>query len=62
MKAYLVTTAALFGLLAVAHLLRLVLEPGHTLASDPWFVGLNVTMIALCGGFAVWASSAGHAT
>ena len=55
MKAYLLTTGALFGLLAVTHLLRLVLEPGHTLAADPWFVGVNGAMIAVGGALAVWA-------
>jgi hypothetical protein len=55
MRAYLLTTGALFGLLAVTHLLRLVLEPGHTLAADPWFVGVNGAMIAVGGALAVWA-------
>ena len=55
MKAYLLSTGCLFGLLAVMHLLRLVLEPGHTLAGDPGFVGINIAMIALGGALAVWA-------
>lgn len=55
MKAYLLTTGALFGLLAVTHLLRLVSEPGHTLAAEPWFVGINGAMIAVGGALAIWA-------
>jgi hypothetical protein len=47
MKAYLLSTGGLFGLLAVMHLLRLVLEPGHTLAGDPGFVGINVAVADL---------------
>ena len=37
MKAYLITTGTLFALLAVAHLLRTIVEwPG--LGTDPWFL------------------------
>jgi hypothetical protein len=36
MKAYLVTTGALFGLIAVMHLLRSIAE-WPLLATDPWY-------------------------
>jgi multisubunit Na+/H+ antiporter MnhG subunit len=54
LKAYLVTTGTLFGLLAVLHLWRVV-EMWHRLATDPWFVlgatGITVVAGALC----LWA-------
>ena len=46
MKAYLLTTGAMFGLIAFAHLLRIIDEP-H-LATDPWFLLLTVTAAVLC--------------
>ena len=49
MKAYVVSTGAVFGLLTVVHLWRLVGEP-H-LATDPWFVVVTVAAGALC----LWA-------
>ena len=53
MKAYLVVSGALFGLVGIAHLLRLFVE-GHPL-SDPWFLGGNVALFIVGGGLAVWA-------
>ena len=53
MKAYLIVTAAIFGLVGIAHLLRLFLE-GHPL-SDPWFLGHNLALFFVCGGLAIWA-------
>lgn len=54
MKAYLLTTGALFALLALAHLLRTIAE-WPRLASDPWFLlegpGIGIVAGALC----VWA-------
>lgn len=50
MKAYLITTSAIFGMITVAHLLRMVYE-GPGVASDPWFLGLTGLSVALC----VWA-------
>jgi hypothetical protein len=50
MKAYVVTTGALFGLLVLAHLWRLIEEGSHV-AKDPWFVGFTF----LAGGLALWA-------
>jgi hypothetical protein len=51
MKAYLITTGALFALLALAHLLRTIAE-WPRLAADPWFVlegpGIGVAAGALC--------------
>jgi hypothetical protein len=53
MKAYLVVTGAIFGLVGIAHLLRLFVE-GVPL-SDPWFLGVNVALCVAGGGLAVWA-------
>jgi uncharacterized membrane protein len=49
MKAYVVTTGAVFGLLTLAHIWRAVVEP-H-LAKDPWFILFTLIALALC----VWA-------
>ena len=46
MKAYVMTTGAVFGLLTVAHLWRII-EEGAYLARDPWFVGFTVAAAAL---------------
>ena len=54
MKAYLITTGAIFGLVGIAHLLRLFIE-GHPL-SDPWFLGSNLALFVVGGGIAVWAA------
>jgi hypothetical protein len=54
MKAYLITTGALFGLVGFAHLLRLFFE--GTSLSDPWFVGTNLVLIVVGVGTAVWAA------
>ena len=37
MKAYLITTGTVFGLLVAAHVWR-VIEEGSRVAKDPWFV------------------------
>ena len=50
MKAYIVTTGAVFGLLTLAHIWRAVAEGPH-LATDPWFVLITITTAAL----SVWA-------
>jgi hypothetical protein len=51
MKAYLITTGTLFALLALAHLLRTILE-WPRLATDLSFViqgpGIGVVALALC--------------
>jgi hypothetical protein len=49
MKAYLVTTATLFALIAVIHAWR-VIQERTSLARDPWF--LIITLIA--AGLAGW--------
>ncbi|MGH9872793.1 MAG: hypothetical protein ACRD9S_10035 [Pyrinomonadaceae bacterium] len=49
MKAYIITTGAIFGLITVAHLLRIVREP-HVL-TEPLFILLTVLSAALC----IWA-------
>jgi hypothetical protein len=46
MKAYVITTGAIFGLLTVAHLLRIVMENPH-LATDPVYILLTVASAAL---------------
>jgi hypothetical protein len=50
MKAYVMTTGAVFGLLTLAHLLRIIDEGPH-LATDPWWVLITVAAGALC----LWA-------
>jgi hypothetical protein len=52
MKAYLITTGVVFGLIAVAHVLRIFAE-GTRLAKEPVFVLLTVLAAGLC----VWAFS-----
>jgi hypothetical protein len=53
MKPYLVVTGSIFGLIGVAHLLRLFIEQ-HPL-SDSWFLASNLALF-LCGsGLALWA-------
>lgn len=49
MKTYVTTTGAVFGLLTLAHVWRLV-EEGSRVA-DPWWIGITVLAAALC----VWA-------
>jgi hypothetical protein len=50
MKAYVMTTGAVFGLITLAHLLRMIAEGPHVVA-DPWFVLLTIAAASLC----VWA-------
>jgi hypothetical protein len=50
MKAYVMTTGALFGLLTLAHVLRIITE-SPSLATDPWYVLITVVTAALC----LWA-------
>jgi uncharacterized membrane protein len=47
MKAYVITTGAVFGLLTLAHVLRMVLEDAR-LATDPAYVGVTAVSAALC--------------
>ena len=50
MKAYLITTGTVFGLITLAHIWRVFAEGPH-LATDPVFVLLTVAAAALC----LWA-------
>jgi hypothetical protein len=47
MKAYLITTGAVFGLIIAMHIARLVAE-GPQLATNPLFVLSTVAAAALC--------------
>ena len=51
MKVYVMTTGAIFGLITVAHVLRIIAEGSHLLR-DPWYVLLTVAAATLC----LWAS------
>ena len=50
MKAYVITTGVVFGLLTVAHVLRIVGE-NRALAADPAYIAITAASAALC----VWA-------
>lgn len=52
MKAYVVVTGTIFGLMGIGHGLRLFFEAR---SSDPWFVGINLALSIAGIGFAVWA-------
>jgi hypothetical protein len=47
LRAYVMTTAAVFGLLTVVHLWRAI-EEGPHLAKDPWFLLITVAAGVLC--------------
>ena len=46
MKAYLLTTGSVFGLITLAHLWRIIDEWPH-LATEPWYVLLTLAAAAL---------------
>jgi hypothetical protein len=50
MRAYLITTGAVFGLLVLAHVWR-VIEEGPQLAREPWFVLFTMIAAVMC----LWA-------
>ncbi len=50
MKAYLITTGTLFGVLALVHIWR-ALDAEPALATDPWYI--VVTLVA--AAMSVWA-------
>jgi hypothetical protein len=50
MRAYVVTTGILFGLLTLAHLLRMLYE-SRALATDPGYLLITAASAVLC----VWA-------
>lgn len=52
MKAYIMTTGTVFGLIAIAHIWRILGENPH-LAIEPWFDALTLAAAALC----LWAMS-----
>jgi hypothetical protein len=47
MKAYIITTGAIFGLITLAHIARAFAEGPH-LATEPLFIVLTVAAAALC--------------
>jgi hypothetical protein len=47
MKAYVMTTGVVFGLLTLAHLLRMIAEGRHV-ATNPLFVLITVAAASLC--------------
>jgi hypothetical protein len=46
MKAYVMVTGAIFGLVTVAHLWRMVVE--RPLATEPWYILVTAVTAALC--------------
>jgi hypothetical protein len=50
MKAYVITTGGLFGLLTLVHVWR-VFEEGPQLAADPWYVLISLATAVL----SLWA-------
>jgi hypothetical protein len=50
MKAYVITTGVVFGLLTLVHIWRIFAEGAH-LATNPWFMLITLVAAALC----VWA-------
>jgi hypothetical protein len=53
MKSYLIVTGALFGLIGLAHLVRLF--SGEYPLSDLWFLCTNLVVSLIGLGFAGWA-------
>jgi hypothetical protein len=51
MKAYVITTGTIFGLITVAHIWR-VIEEGAHLVTQPWWVLLTLAAAAL----SLWAA------
>jgi len=56
-RAYILTTGMIFGLITVAHVLRAMVEP-H-LARDPFYILLTLLAVALClwAGRLLWPST-----
>jgi heme/copper-type cytochrome/quinol oxidase subunit 1 len=50
MRTYLITSGSIFGLIVLAHLLRIIAEGAH-LMRDPGYVFMTFAAAALC----VWA-------
>ena len=53
MKAYLVVSGILFGVVGIAHLLRLFVERDQL--SEAGFLAHNLALFIVGGGLAVWA-------
>lgn len=47
MKAYIITTGAIFGLITIAHILRIIFEHSHFL-TDPVYMLLTLVSASLC--------------
>ena len=47
MKAYVITTGAVFGLVTLAHFWRVLADEPH-LATDPGFILITIAAAALC--------------
>ena len=50
MKTYVITTGAVFGLLTVAHIWRMIAE-NRNLATEPWYLLITLATAVFC----VWA-------
>ena len=50
MKTYVMTTGAIFGLLVLVHIWRVIEEGSHVM-TDPWFILITVVAAILC----LWA-------
>ena len=50
LRTYVIATGVVFGLLTLAHIWRIVVEP--RLATDPWFI--LVTLVAASLSVAAW--------
>ena len=55
MKAYLVLTGSIFGLIALLHLNRLLHDGVHAFAADPWLAWGNLAGVLIGAGIAGWA-------
>lgn len=49
-RAYLLTTGSVFGLITIAHIWRAIAE-SRALATDPWFILITLVAAGLC----IWA-------
>jgi hypothetical protein len=47
MKAYIITSGSIFGLITLAHIARIFAE-GPRLAADPFFIFLTILAASLC--------------
>ena len=54
MKAYLLISGTLFGLLAVEHMIRVV-EKWRELTTDPWFVLAQMFVLVISVVLSAWA-------